>query len=116
MSVPMMTAMFALTAFLIGAALGLRFKVFVLIVPVVIGLAAIFGIGIAFGSSAGFIMLVVFLGLTALQMGYVVGAVIGCFAVKPRAEKDPPENIAMAPRLYRRHRADLDRKILRLVD
>jgi hypothetical protein len=98
----MIIVTFAATAFLIGAILGLRFKVFVLIVPIVIGLAAVVGVGIASGSGAGFIMFVAFLGLTALQMGYVTGAVIGCFAVKPRAPKDPTAIVAAEPRLYRR--------------
>jgi hypothetical protein len=97
-----MIIVFATAVFLIGALLGLRFKVFVLIVPIIIGFAAILGVGIASGNSAGFIMFVAFLGLTALQMGYVSGAVIGCFAVKPRAPKDAAEIVAAEPRLYRR--------------
>ncbi|HUL90519.1 MAG TPA: hypothetical protein VLU23_20340 [Pseudolabrys sp.] len=98
----MIIAMFALTVFLIGGVLGLRFKVFVLVAPIIVGIAAIFIIGLAFGSSAGFTLFIIFLGITALQMGYVAGAVIGCFAVKPRAEKESPNIVAVAPRLYRR--------------
>lgn len=97
-----MIIVFAATVFLIGATLGLRFKVFVLIVPIIFGLVAIVGAGIASGNGAGFILFVAFLGLTALQMGYVAGAVIGCFAVKQRAPKDPAEIVAAEPRLYRR--------------
>ena len=99
----MIIAMFALTVFLIGGVLGLRFKVLVLVAPIIVGIAAIFIIGLSFGSDAGFILFVIFLGITALQMGYVAGAVIGCFAVKPRAEKELSSNIVvMTPRLYRR--------------
>jgi hypothetical protein len=92
------------TAFFIGAMLGLRFKVCVLIIFIIVGLAAILGVGIASESGAGFILLVEFLGLTALQMGYLTGAVIGCFAVKPRAPKEPTGIIGAEPRLYRRSR------------
>ena len=102
MAVIQMIIVFAATVFLIGAILGLRFKVFVLIVPIIIGFAVIAGVGISSGSSAGFILFLAFLGLTALQMGYVTGAVIGCFAVKPRASEDPSGIVAAEPRLYRR--------------
>jgi hypothetical protein len=81
----MIIVAFAVTTFLIGAILGLRFRVVVLIAPVVIGFVAIVAVGIASGNSAGFILFVVFLGLTALQLGYVTGAVIGCFATKSHA-------------------------------
>jgi hypothetical protein len=92
---------FAVAAFLIGAILGLRFTVFALIAPIIIGFAAIVAIGIAAGSSVGLILFVVFLGLTALQLGYVAGAVIVCFATRPHARKDSAE-ITTEPRLYRR--------------
>jgi len=97
-----MIIVFAATVFLIGATLGLRFKVFILIVPIIIGLVAIVGVGIASGNGVGFILFVAFLGLTALQMGYVAGAVIGCFALKPRAPENPSGIVAAEPRLYRR--------------
>jgi ABC-type amino acid transport system permease subunit len=91
----MTTAMFAITAFLIGAILGLRFKVFMLIPAAIVSLAVIAGIGFASGNSTGYIMFVAFLGLTALQFGYVTGGVLGSFAGKPRGEKDPGEIAAV---------------------
>lgn len=93
---------FAVTAFLIGAIVGLRFNIFALIVLVIFGFAAVVAIGIAAGSSIGLILFAVFLGLTALQLGYVAGAVIGCFATRPHARKDSAEIITIEPRLYRR--------------
>jgi hypothetical protein len=78
----MIIVAFAVTVFLIGAILGLRFRVVVLIAPVIVGFVAIVAVGIASGNGAGLILFVVFLGLTALQLGYVAGAVIRCFATK----------------------------------
>jgi hypothetical protein len=98
----MIIVMFAATAFLIGAILGLRFRIFVLIAPVTIGFAVIVAIGIVSGSSVGLIFFMVFIGLTMLQLGYVVGAVIDCFATRPYGRKDSAEIIAIEPRLYRR--------------
>jgi hypothetical protein len=92
----------AVTAFLIGAILGLRFRVLVLIAPVIIGFVAILAVGIASGSGAGFILFAVFLGLTALQLGYVAGAVIGSFATRSHARENTAKIIAIEPRLYRR--------------
>jgi hypothetical protein len=98
----MIIVTFAVTVFLIGAILGLRFRVVVLIAPFIVGFVAIVTIGIASGSGVGFILFVVFLGLTALQLGYVAGAVIGCFATKSPAREDSAEIIAIEPRLYKR--------------
>ena len=98
----MIIVAFAVTVFLIGAILGLRFRVVVLIAPVIVGFVAIVAVGIASGNGAGFILFVVFLGLTALQLGYVAGAVIGCFATKSHVREDSAEIIAIEPRLYRR--------------
>ena len=64
-----------------------------LIAPVILGFVAIVAFGIASGNSAGFIFFVVFLGLTALQLGYVTGAVIGCFATNSHAREDSAEII-----------------------
>ena len=98
----MIIVTFGVAVFLIGAILGLRFRVVVLIAPIIIGFVAIVAVGIAFGSGAGFILFVVFLGLTALQLGYVAGAVIGCFATKSHVREDSAEIIPIEPRLYKR--------------
>ena len=50
----MIIVAFAVTVFLIGAILGLRFRVVVLIAPVIVGFVAIVAVGIASGNSAGF--------------------------------------------------------------
>jgi hypothetical protein len=97
--------MFAVTAFLIGAILGLRFKVFILIPVAIVSFAAIAGVGFAYGSSPGFILFVVLLGVTAVQFGYVVGAVLGSFVVTSRTQNDAPAITAVTPRLSRRSEA-----------
>jgi hypothetical protein len=51
----MIIVAFAVTVFLIGAILGLRFRVVVLIAPVIVGFVAIVAVGIASGNGAGFI-------------------------------------------------------------
>ena len=73
-----------------------------LIAPVIVGFVAIVAVGIASGNGAGFILFVVFLGLTALQLGYGAGAVIGCFATKSHAREDSAKIIVIEPRLSRR--------------
>jgi len=98
----MIIVAFAVTVFLIGAILGLRFRIVALIAPIIVGFVAIVAVGIASGNGAVLILFVVFLGLTALQLGYVAGAVIGCFAIKSRAREESAEIIAIEPRLYRR--------------
>jgi hypothetical protein len=71
-----MMTMFAMTAALVGAMLGLRFKVLILVPAIIIGSAAAFGFGIAHSSSLWSILLAIAVTSTALQMGYLGGTVI----------------------------------------
>ncbi len=66
--------MLAISAALIGAMLGTRFKVLVLLPATIISLAVTFGIGTA--RSDGFlpILLTMALVIAALQLGYFTGA------------------------------------------
>ena len=86
------------TAALIGAILGLRFKVLILVPAFVISSVAIFGIGIAHGDNLSSILLTAFFAITALQMGYLAGALICSIVVKTRARKDLSGVIAVAQR------------------
>ena len=63
-----------LIPFLVGAILGLRFKVSILIPVVLIGSVAIFGVGIAKGENFLSILIAAFLMTIALQIGYLAGA------------------------------------------
>jgi hypothetical protein len=63
----------AITALIIGALLGLRFKVSILFAAIAVGSAAPLAIGMAHG--LGSILLAKVVALSALQMGYLGGVV-----------------------------------------
>ena len=81
---------------LIGAILGLRYKVLILVPAFVLSSVAIFGTGMARSDNPSSILLTVFLAITALQMGYIAGALICSIVAKTRARKDLPSVIAVA--------------------
>jgi hypothetical protein len=85
-------------AIIIGAVLGLRFKVSILVPVFLISSAAIFGTGIAHGEKPLSILLVAFLATTTLQMGYLAGAFIQLVVAKIRVRKDPSDIIAISQR------------------
>jgi hypothetical protein len=93
-----MTLMLAITAMLIGAMLGLRFKVLVLVPANVIGSAATLGFGIMHSSSFWSALLVMALAITALQMGYIGGTAIRFAVVRPSKREGSSQGIAMAQR------------------
>ena len=91
-----MTIMTLVTmAALIGAILGLRFKVLILVPAFVISSVAIFGTGIAHSDNPRSMLLTVFLAITALQLGYMAGALICSIVAKTRARKDLSSVIAV---------------------
>ncbi|MGB9269157.1 MAG: hypothetical protein WCB74_08050, partial [Pseudolabrys sp.] len=75
----MIIVTFAVTAFLIGAILGLRFRVCVLIAVVFLSLIVIVAFGLLHGKSLKFIFLAVFFGVTVMEFGYFIGAIVGYF-------------------------------------
>jgi hypothetical protein len=62
--------------FVMGAALGLRFKVLILLPAIGLAAVGIAGVGIAHGDGVGTVMLTVAIVATALQMGYFFGLVM----------------------------------------
>ena len=88
----MIIVAFAVTVFLIGAILGLRFRVVVLIAPIIVGFVAIVAVGIASGNGAGFILFVVFLGFIWIAFDHNHQAwhdkIAGTVVV--RAKRGPP--------------------------
>ena len=92
-----MMTMLAMTAMLIGALLGLRFKVLILVPAIIIGSATL-GIGMAHSNSLWFTLLAMVLAITALQMGYLGGAVIRFVSAGARVRKDAPGIIPAAQR------------------
>ena len=88
--------MLAITA--IGAMLGLRFKVFVLVPAIALSSIASCGIGIAHGNSLWSILLATFFVVTALQIGYFAGTLTRFGVARARARKHPSAAIAIAQR------------------
>ena len=88
----------AMTALLIGALLGLRFQVSILVPAIVIGSAVIFSLDMAHSHSLLPTLLTTVLAITALQIGYVGGAVIRFVIVEARVRKDTAATIAVAQR------------------
>ena len=60
---------------LIGAALGLRFKVFVLFPTVILALAGTAAVGMARAGPMGSVALAMVLAAAALQIGYFAGSI-----------------------------------------
>jgi hypothetical protein len=103
----MIIVTYAGTGFLIGAILGLRFKVCTLIAVVFLSFVVIVGFGLLHGKSLGFIFFAVFFGVTVMEFGYFIGAIVGYFFELGSADlEDPPEAVAATPRIYRRLQPD----------
>jgi hypothetical protein len=90
--------MLTMTAILTGAMLGLRFKVLILVPATVIGSAATLGAGMTHSNSLWSILLAIVLVISALQMGYLGGAVIRFVSAGARVRKDSPGIIAAVQR------------------
>ena len=88
--------MVAMTFVLIGAMLGLRIKVFVLLPIIISNSMVIFDIGFALDSGIWSIVLAAVVIITALEIGYLVGAVI-YFAVTMARVRGEMSGIAVVP-------------------
>jgi hypothetical protein len=72
----------------VGAALGLRFRIFVL-APVMLLVGAVtVGFGIAIGQGSASILLLVFGDLALLQIGYFIGCVLHAYLTFKSQEYD----------------------------
>jgi hypothetical protein len=60
----------------IGSALGLRFRIFVLLPVILLGLFVCTAFGLAQGTTIRSIMLTNVIGATCLQIGYVAGTLL----------------------------------------
>lgn len=96
---------FAVAAFLVGALLGLFFKVFIVLPIVTVSLAAVVGIGFKYESSLGFVLFIIFLGITAIQMGYHFGSFIGAYVAEANGQKRRMGIIETAQKLFRQSQA-----------
>ena len=68
--------MIALTMLCIGSALGLRFRIFVLLPAILLGLFVCTAFGLAQGTTVWSITLMNVVGATCLQLGYLGGALL----------------------------------------
>ena len=91
---------FAAAAFLVGVLLGLCFKVFILLPVITVSVAAIARVGFKYENSIGFVLFVIFLGVTALQMGYLCGSVIALYIAETHQQRRRPGIIETA-KLFR---------------
>jgi hypothetical protein len=96
-----MMTMFTMTAVLIGAVLGQRFKVLILGPAIVISLAAIIAFAIALHNSLWSTLFVMALITTALQIGYLGGIVTRFVIAAARVGRDSRGTIAAAQRSAR---------------
>ena len=87
---------FAMAA--VGLILGLRFKAFVLVPMAFVGGFASFCIGLTCGDAVWSILLTAFLGVTALQLGYLAGIVLYFRLARVRGRGQP--NIVTMPQRY----------------
>ena len=74
----------ALTTLCIGSALGLRFRVFVLLPAVLVGVIVITAWVLAQGATIGSIAALNVIGATCLQFGYLGGAMLWSLAAPGR--------------------------------
>jgi hypothetical protein len=96
-----MMTMLATTAILIGALLGQRFRVLILVPAIVIASAAILAFGMAHNNNLWSILLVTALTITALQLGYLGGTVIRFAITGAHIGGDSPGTITVAQRSAR---------------
>ena len=91
----------AMISTLVGAVFGLRFKVLIMLPAIGCALPLILGIGLTRGDDAWSILLAMVLAATALQLGYLFGAVTRFFTVWVRFSRRSPAPTAAAQRLAR---------------
>ena len=80
-------ATFAILSFLLGAVLGHRFKVLVLVPAIAIGVVVTIGLGIARADDVWLIGLTGALISVSIQIGYLFGAAIFALVVTARATR-----------------------------
>lgn len=76
----------ALETMIIGAMLGLRFKILVLAPAIFLSAASILGIAIAHNSGAWSALLAMVLAIITLQVGYL-GGTVGAIVIRDRASE-----------------------------
>jgi len=85
----------AMAALLLGAVLGLRFRVLILLPAAVVAIATMVAADSIEHSSLWTIVVDVVLALASLQMGYLAGAIAGGLMGLARSHKHPGRNLAV---------------------
>ena len=85
----------AVISILIGAGLGVRFKVLILLPAIVFAWLAILSGGLAYSSGLSSILAALAIATAGLQIGYLAGGLILCYATLPPG----------SGRVWTRHRA-----------
>ena len=80
-------AIYAILSFLLGAMLGHRFKVLILVPTIAVGAAVAIAIGISRADDVWLIGLTVLLDTVCLQVGYLCGAIGFSLVVTARATR-----------------------------
>lgn len=83
----------AIFVFLVGAALGQRFTVLVLVPAILVTLGVAIGLGIARGQTPGTITLVAVAAIACLQIGYLLGLGVRQL-IQNRASRQRPASFA----------------------
>lgn len=79
--------MLATTTITVGALLGLKFKIIVLVPAHAFAIVTLAGRGLLHGDGIGAILLAIIVSATGLQMGYLIGVVIGFLLAATRFPK-----------------------------
>ena len=86
----------AIFVFLVGAALGQRFTVLVLVPAILVTLGVAIGLGIARGQMPGTIALVTVAAIASLQIGYLLGVGVRQL-IQSRASRPRSASFADSP-------------------
>jgi len=81
-------ALLGIAAFLVGMALGLFFRVFILIPAIFVSVTAIVAFSLQLSTTIGATILVAVMAVAALLMGYLAGASIAVLTTKSKARKN----------------------------
>ncbi len=92
--------MLAMAGVFIGALLGLRFNALILVPAVTVSFVTVLGVGLAFDDSVWFALLAAVSTVTALQIGYIAGSLIGFFIAATRFRKRSSGIMVVAQRLF----------------
>ena len=96
-----MITTFAIAAAIMGALLGLRFKVLILIPAIAVSSAAVVYAGLSYEGSTWSILLGLVVTTAAMQVGYFAGTMMGNSLASFRKDRDSSGIVEVVQRLLR---------------